>query len=266
MTYRLRNILIAVGLAVVAALLTVFYVSNYKSSIRADSETVTVLVAKQDIPLGTLGSQVISQKMLATEQIPRKAIVSGTISKPEDIQSLIATQPIYIGEQVTARRFGPVEEAGVRTQLKGTYRAMQFKGDPNQILSGVLRPGDHVDVVASIRWPDEASQYHFTKVILRDVLVLRVSGAADSQASVVDPTGGEGWVMLRITDGQSQTMLHGYAHGDDWWLALRPGLNDKDSRTAFADATSILRSGIAADKVKARVNCPICGSLGGKSK
>ena len=52
MSYRLRNILIAVGLAVVAALLTVFYVSNYKSSVRSDAETVSVLVAAQDIPRG----------------------------------------------------------------------------------------------------------------------------------------------------------------------------------------------------------------------
>ena len=53
-----------------------------------------------------LGSQVVSQKLLATQEIPRKAIVNGTISKPEDISGLIAVQPIYIGEQVTARRFG----------------------------------------------------------------------------------------------------------------------------------------------------------------
>jgi pilus assembly protein CpaB len=243
MTYRLRNILIAVGLAVVAALLTVFYVSNYKSSVRADSETVTVLVAKQDIPLGTLGSQVVAQKMLTTEQIPRKAIVSGTISKPEDIANLIATQPIYIGEQVTARRFGPVAEAGVRTQLKGTYRAIQIKGDPNQILAGVLRPGDHVDVVSSVKFPDEASQKHFTKVVLHDVLVLRTSGSTAGQVTVVDPTGGDGWAMLRVTDRQSQTLYHVYAN-DDWWLELRPGLGDSNSPDTVDDAVSILKRGV----------------------
>ena len=62
MTYRLRNILIAVGLAVVAALLTVFYVSNYKSNVRADSETVSVLVAARDIPQGMLGPQVMARR------------------------------------------------------------------------------------------------------------------------------------------------------------------------------------------------------------
>lgn len=253
MTYRVRNIVIAVGLAVVAALLTVFYVSNYKSSVRSDSETVSVLVASQDIPLGTLGSQVVTRKMLATQEIPRKAIVNGTISKPEDIKNLIATQPIYIGEQVTARRFGPVSEAGVRTQLKGTYRAMQIEGDPNQILAGVLRPGDHVDVVASVKFPTEESSKHFTKVVLRDVIVLRTSGSPDANASVVDPASGGGWVMLRVTDTQAQRLYFVYANAD-WWLTLRPGLNDANSRESVDDAMSILRAGIGSDSAKSRLS------------
>jgi len=255
MTYRARNILIAVVLAGVAALLTVFYVSNYKSNVRSDSETISVLVAAQDIPQGMLGSQVVSQKMLTTQEIPRKAIVNGTISKPEDIQGLIATQPIYIGEQVTARRFGPVESAGVRDQLKGTWRAMQIKGNPNQILSGVLRPGDHVDFVGSIKFPSEQSQKHFTKVVLSDVLVLRTSGEVDASASVVDPTGGDGWVMLRLTDAQAQKLYFVYAN-NDWWLTLRPGLNDANSRDAVLidDAVSILGEGLVRTNAKARLS------------
>jgi Flp pilus assembly protein CpaB len=254
MTYRARNILIAVGLAAVAALLTVFYVSNYKSNVRASSETISVLVAAQDIPQGTLGSQVVSSKMLTTQEIPRKAFVNGTISKPEDVQGLIVTQPIFIGEQVTARRFGPLEAAGVRDQLKGTYRAIQIKGNPNQILSGVLRPGDHVDFVGSIKYPEEDSSKHYSKVVLRDVLVLRTSGETDSTASVVDPTGGDGWVMLRLTDAQAQKMYFVYAN-NDWWLALRPGLNDANSSelASIDDAVSILREGLGRDRLKDRL-------------
>lgn len=254
MTYRLRNILIAVGLAVVAALLTVFYVSNYKSSVRSDSETVSVLVAAQDIPQGMLGQQIIEKKMLTTQEIPRKAIVNGTIARPEDIAGLIATQPVYIGEQVTARRFGPLEAAGVRDQLRGTYRVMQIKGEDAQLLSGVLRPGDHVDVVASIKFPSEDSAKHFSKVVLSDVLVLRTSGEDDTQASVVDPTGGDGWVMLRLTDSQAQRLYFIYAN-NDWWLTLRPGLNDATSPDAalIADSVSILKQGLGSDRAGSRL-------------
>lgn len=254
MTYRLRNILIAVGLAVVAALLTVFYVSNYKSTVRSDAETVSVLVAAADIPQGMLGQQIVEKKLLTTQEIPRKAIVNGTIAKPEDINGLIATQPIYIGEQVTARRFGPLEAAGVRDSLRGTYRVMQITGDEAQLLQGVLRPGDHVDIVASIKYPSEDSQKHFSKVVLSDVLVLRTSGEDDSQASVVDPNGGDGWVMLRLTDSQAQRLYFVYAN-NDWWLTLRPGLNDATSPDAalIADSVSILRQGLGRDRAGSRL-------------
>ena len=254
MTYRLRNILIAVGLAVVAALLTVFYVSNYKSTVRSDAETVSVLVAAADIPQGMLGQQIVEKKLLTTQEIPRKAIVNGTIAKPEDINGLIATQPIYIGEQVTARRFGPLEAAGVRDQLRGTYRVMQIMGDDAQLLQGVLRPGDHVDVVASIKYPSEDSQKHFSKVVLSDVLVLRTSGEDDAQASVVDPNGGDGWVMLRLTDSQAQKLYFVYAN-NDWWLTLRPGLNDATSPAGalIADSVSILRQGLGRDRAGSRL-------------
>src|SRR5437667_2660 len=49
MTYRVRNIGIAVALAVVAALLTSFYVTNYKRHVQRGEDHVTVLVAKHDI-------------------------------------------------------------------------------------------------------------------------------------------------------------------------------------------------------------------------
>jgi Flp pilus assembly protein CpaB len=251
MTYRMRNILIAVGLALAAALLTVFYVSNYKSSVQSKEETVNVLVASRDIPVGTLGSQVVSEKMLTVQEVPRKAIVAGTISKPEELQGLIATQPVYIGEQVTARRFGPIAQAGVRTQLKGTYRAMRIQGNPNQLLSGTLKPGDHVDVVANVKFPTEDSSKHFAKVVLRDVLVLETDEASQG-ASVVDPTGGNGSVMLRVTDTQAEKLYFVYAN-NDWWLALRPGLNGRNSAESVEDAISILRAGLSKDAAKSRL-------------
>ena len=60
MTYRVRNIGIAVALAVVAALLTTFYVTNYKRNVQQSEEKVAVYVAARDIPLGTSGSDVAS--------------------------------------------------------------------------------------------------------------------------------------------------------------------------------------------------------------
>ena len=61
MAYRARNILIAVALAAVAALLTSFYVTSYKRHVQRGEDHVTVLVAKKDISVGANGADVASQ-------------------------------------------------------------------------------------------------------------------------------------------------------------------------------------------------------------
>ena len=66
MTYRIRNIAVAVGLALVAALLTTFYVANYKRHVRQTESTVKVFVAKRDIPQGTPGAELIKRPLLDT--------------------------------------------------------------------------------------------------------------------------------------------------------------------------------------------------------
>src|SRR5256885_2105555 len=71
MTYRVRNIGIAVALAIVAALLTSFYVTNYKRHVQRGEDHVTVLVAKHDIPVGTAGSD--AKSMISTAQDHRRS-------------------------------------------------------------------------------------------------------------------------------------------------------------------------------------------------
>ena len=133
MTYRVRNIVIAVALAAVAALLTSFYVTSYKRHVQRGEDHVTVLVAKSDIPEGTSGAD--ASHMLKSEDVPRNSVVPGAITSSSQISTLVATQKTLEGEQVSTRRFSPVAQNGVRADLKGNLRAMQIQGDANQTLA-----------------------------------------------------------------------------------------------------------------------------------
>ncbi len=73
MNYRVKNIGIAIGLAALAAILTSVYVVNYKRHVQRGEDKVTVLVAARDIPAGTAGADIIDQKMLKEQTVPRKA-------------------------------------------------------------------------------------------------------------------------------------------------------------------------------------------------
>src|SRR3954470_4752195 len=200
MNYRVKNIGIAVALAALAAILTSVYVVNYKRHVQHGEDKVTVLVAARDIPAGKSGAQIIDQKMLKEQTVPRKAIVAGAISSPDQLSQYIATQDVFEGEQVSTRRFAPPREQGIRAQIKGTQRAYQVEGDQHQLIAGTLKAGDHVDVVGSWEVPPadggSGSGPTISRVVLRNLLVL-TPAAEGANSTAVTSSQQTAFVQLR---------------------------------------------------------------------
>lgn len=242
MTYRVKNISIAVALALVAALLTSFYVTNYQKNVRKNEANVPVFVAAQDIPAGTSGADIARKGLLEQREIVRRNVVPGAISSPEQIEELLATQPIYAGEQVSTRRFATPSERGIRAQLKGTMRAFQLPGDQHQLLAGTLRAGDRVDVVASIK-VDPDKDVFATRIVLRDIEVLKAAGSPAAGEKIARSSSNLS-VVLAVTDTQVQKLFHVSQHGD-WSLDLRPPVKANDSPETVAYVGSIMRDGLS---------------------
>lgn len=243
MTYRLRNILVAVALALVAALLTSFYVTNYQRNVQKDATNVSVFVATRDIPVGTSGADLARKGLLEKSEIVRRTVVPGAISNPDQLSELVAVQPIYAGEQVSTRRFATPAERGIRAQIKGTMRAIQVPGDGNQLLSGTLRAGDRIDVVASIKLGgDGNTESYATRIVLRDIEVLKAASGGSGSTKIA-ATSSSLSVLLAVTDTQVQKLFHVLKHGE-WSFELRPPLKSNDSPEAVAYASSILTDGL----------------------
>jgi Flp pilus assembly protein CpaB len=241
MTYRIKNVVLAAALAIVAALMVTFYVSSYKKNVQSDEETVKVWVASQNIPEGTSGDEVVDGSMLATQEIARKNVAPGAVSSPSQLDGTVAVDPVYAGEQVTTLRFKPADERGVRGRLTGNQRAVQVPGDEHQLLAGTLREGDHVDVVGNWKFP-ESGQEHFSRVILRDVLVLKGADTSATAGSVTNPSD-QLSVMLRLTDAQEQKLFF-VAKNGDFTLELRPPKDGTDSPEGFESAHTLLSDGL----------------------
>ena len=235
MSYRLRNIGIAVVLAVLAALLTIFYVTNYKKSVQQGEDLVPVWVAARDVPVGTSGAELGDRRLLRAVEIAKRSVVPGAISKPEQIEPLVATERIYEGEQITLNRFRPLGEQGIKAQLKGRLRAVALSGDEHQLLLGTLEEGDHVDFVGTL----EVACCNLTKVVLRDLLVLKAPSAG-SVESKLGSRPDEGFAaILALTDAQSQKLFHVVEHGA-WTLSLRPVTDAADSRNTVDGSASVM--------------------------
>ncbi|MBA2332290.1 MAG: Flp pilus assembly protein CpaB, partial [Actinobacteria bacterium] len=219
MTYRVRNILVAVALALVAAMMTSFYVTNYQRNVQKGEKNIEVFVASKDIPVGTSGADLARKGLLEKSEVVRRTVVPGAISSPDQLAELVAVQPVYAGEQVSTRRFATPAERGIRAQIKGTMRAFQVPGDSHQLLSGTLRAGDHIDLIASIKVGEQEGSFA-TRIVLRDIEVLRAGGGSGDGAELASTEGGQS-VLLAVTDTQVQKLFHVLKHGD-WSLQLRP--------------------------------------------
>jgi Flp pilus assembly protein CpaB len=244
MTYRVRNIGIAIALAIVAALLTTFYVTNYKRNVQQGEDMVPVYVAAQNIEIGTSGSELSGRKLLKVEHVPRRSVVPGAISEPEQIEKWVAVEGIYAGEQISTRRFRAAEEQGIRAQLKGNLRAIQLNGSEHQLLAGTTQEGDRVDVLANVDYSSNGGQERpVTRVVLRDLLILRAPNTSRLQSKIGSDPQSPFSVMLAVTDAQAQKLFFVTQNGK-WTLQLRPVTDPADSPESIETVDSVLGDGL----------------------
>ena len=259
MTYRVRNIVIAVVLAAMAALLTSFYVTNYKKQVQQGEELEQVWVAKADIPVGTAGEE--ATKLLTPKSVATRTVVPGAISDPKEIQDKVAAQPVYAGEQVTVRRFSDVSQRGIQGHLTGNLRAVQIQGNAQQMLAGTLKAGDHVDLVASFSYKldtpnsnGNSKSYEATRIVLRDIEVLRVADSVAPGGKLQSGLQDTFWAVLAVTDAQENKMHFTTSFADaqggpPWTLQLRPVVDDTDSPESVETLTSVLRDGLSRSQI-----------------
>ena len=251
MTYRVRNIVLAVALAALAALLVTFYVANYKKTVQQSEKNVTVYVATKKIDAGTSGGEALRAQALRPEKVARRSVVPGAISSPAQVEDLVATETVYPGEQVTVSRFRPVQQRGVRAQLTGNQRAFQLAGDPNQLLIGTLKPGDRVDFVAHFKVkgiiPDEPEkEKSVVRTVLRDLLVLTAPEAEGTGSKLGAPNSASA-IQLALTDAQVQKVLYTQNNGA-WALSLRPVVEPSDSAERVELIETVICQGLSRSK------------------
>src|SRR5438067_4353526 len=250
MTYRARNLFAAIGLAVLAARFVRFYVSNYKRTVEHSQQHVTVFVAARDIPEGTSGADVASKGFLKQEQVLRQSVVPGAISSSKQIGTLVAGQTIYAGEQISLTRFSDAAVQGIRGVLRGPLRAVQVAGDVNQTLAGTLRVGDRVDVVANVKVGDSSSQRSVSRIVLRNIRVLKAPASTDVGSHLSTTSGGSNSpVLLAVTDTQVQKLFY-VVKNDDWTLELRPVVKATDSPETVETQKTIVTDGLRAKQLR----------------
>lgn len=248
MTTSMRNVVIAIVLAIGALTGVILYTSSVKQDARQEVRTVQVLVASKDIEAGTDGAA--AAKLMKLKSVPVDDQVPGSIRDASGIQGLVATQTIHEGEQVVGQVFQkPIgQDAGL--SLKPTERAIRVSLDTTTAAVGAVKSGDSVDIYATIKLTSSDPPLRLTRLVVPDVRVLEIptvqtkdgkDAASSSSSTNAADTPGQA-VRAEVTfaaDMNDVPKIEWIAANPTFvttWLVVRP----KDA--AKQDETSALQS------------------------
>jgi Flp pilus assembly protein CpaB len=203
---------IAVGAfaALLALLVLLLYLSNYRSSIRNSSAPVPVLVANHLIPQGTAGEVLGTSGGFEATEVPKANVKEGAVADPAVLKGQVAVADIYPGQQLTVADFTPTASASLGSRLTGNQRAITIPIDPVHGMIGQIATGDRVDVFANLNG--------VIKAIMQNVLVLSLSGGASGG---VNSGSSESSITFRLAPSGAGRMAFASDNGKVW-IVLRP--------------------------------------------
>jgi Flp pilus assembly protein CpaB len=177
-------------------------------------------VAQSLIPKGTVGSVVASDGLYKATTLPSGQVEAAAITDAAVLGKQVATSDIYPGEQITSSDFQVGGDA-IRGRLSGNQRAVAVPLDAAHGLLGVVREGDHVDVLAGFNAANASSgaAKPVLRTLIRDVLVLSVPGGESSEGATANGAGTS--LVIRANDQQAAAMAFASDNGKVWFV-LRP--------------------------------------------
>lgn len=239
MRSRLVILGIAILLGLFAAVLTGRYLDSLERGVAAEDEPIEVLVAKADLPKGASAEQLLADKMIVRQSIPRRYVADGAVSAVSSIEGMVLAEGVSNGEQITQARFKFPREAGLAFSVPAGHVAVAISNTAVKGVAGLVKPQDHVMVVATFDpGPDGET---LTKVILNRVRVLAVGQAIGAEPAPVVQTGGGGiiggrtssdaaaeeqaasTITLAVTPSDLEKLVYAEEKGSVWLALLAPG-------------------------------------------
>jgi Flp pilus assembly protein CpaB len=197
---------LGIAAAVLAGILLVAYIVQYRSSVNESAAPTPVLVAKRLIPRGTSGSIIAEKDLFQTASLPRDDLKLGAISDPAYLAGRVTVVDIYPGQQITAGDVSAGTTSAIQTQIAGAQRALALPSAGTRGLVGHLVDGDRVDIY----FESGASGSSVLALLAANVLVLRA------------PSSEEAAVVLRADSGLQAQRLALAADTGTLWYFLRP--------------------------------------------
>jgi Flp pilus assembly protein CpaB len=223
--------------ALMAAFVLLLYLSSYRSSVSADSEPVTVLVARTLIEKGMPGDIVGVRGLFNRDKAPRGQVREGAITDPSTLRGRVAVDDIYPGQQLTVADFAGTTDA-IGAKLAGKNRAIAVPLDAARGMVGKVEAGDRVDVLAgfNVVAGGFGQGRPVVKVIMQNALVLDAPAASGAGLGTANQTAN---IVLRVNRNQATEIAWAVDNGKIW-VILRPRAGAPVTKPGIVTAESLL--------------------------
>jgi Flp pilus assembly protein CpaB len=234
---RRGTVMLGAASAVLAAVLLLVYLGQYRKSVSSGAAPITVLVADKLISKGTSASVIGSDGLMQALTIPRDQAKEGAVSDPVLLKGRVAVQDIYPGQQLTLADFTAATTNAIPTKLVRDERAIAVPFDTSHGMIGYVEPGDRVDIYVGL-YDEAASAGAVLRLLAENVYVMSAPGAASGSGIGGNNTSN----FVFRTRGVEAAKIAWSADNGTLWIVLRPGNNAKPVRPGNITGQTILRS------------------------
>jgi pilus assembly protein CpaB len=227
-------IVVALIIALAGSFLTYTWLKKQSATqkiVRVESDAVEIAVALKDLPWGTvlkkediqltpfLKESLPPQCFTDLAQLEGRVLIAQTKEKEPILESKLAPDTVKVG--------------GISAVVKPGMRALAVKGDKVIGLSGLIQPGNRVDVLVTFTNPQ--NKRDTTKVVLEDILVLATGPEIQKADKDKGETSPVDVFTLEVTPEDGEKLALAAAQGK-LQFALR---NVTDVETVFTKGATI---------------------------
>ncbi|HMJ10231.1 MAG TPA: Flp pilus assembly protein CpaB [Polyangiaceae bacterium] len=257
-----RALFVALTFTLTAAVLLGIYMRRFEREV-SGGELVELLVTLKPIERGT----VLTEELLTVRRVPVAYVEDRAVKAVERVKVLGIKTSVALYPQQTLlwtdlaittedRDLSTLVQAGKRAV---TVTAAGLEDNPGTRL---IRPGDYVDVVASLR-PEQEGEAETSVVLLQRVLVLAVGDETEpSQPALGDATSGRRGRSISRQEDQALTLSLGLQEAQLLALAVRRGklsvaLRNPEDPGVQADVPDLKATALLDEQVRTRVGAPV---------
>jgi len=136
---------VLLAIAVGSGLLAMLGVQQAMSGSAAQEETVNVLVVIEEVSVGSA----LSEANVAFEARPVSGVPQDAITTPEQYAERSASYPLAIGDIVQMSKLTEKGQGGHSVLIPVGMRVIAIAVGDKDSMSGLINPGDHVDVLVT---------------------------------------------------------------------------------------------------------------------